>query len=1016
MSYRLRLLLMEFLVLGTYSLVYGQPQFVPNIPTPTVASLGTFGEIPVGHFTGIPQVHIPLHTIKTGNYELPVSVDYHLANVKPSTQCGNLGQGWSLMAGGYISRTVRGVYDERSDHYGYYENYSNMADMTHSEFVDHTVNHLYGDNPQAGNCYELCADEFSFSFCGYSGTFYLNESGGWTVASDDDIKVEFSSSTGFTNLSSLSSRINYSNWGNRYDNNRFFNKFTLITPDGCRYEFGGVSATDYCISYYQRNTSDLIPTTWKLSKITTPEGRSIEFTYVSAPLQCDVRYVPSQHYSYGLSQDMGCNTWMTPIENGTIQNGQRGYTGFLLFGTQLSMIETETETVTFHYFTDCHYGPNLVGRQALYWNQPGYVRENLLSAFQGDPMDQFDVFLNSHITSENDMLDVLGNDILSYISIEKSLNQESIHFDYTFNNRRKLSRIAFREGAYYPPSYNPDINHGYYIPPVENVDSLPEYRFKYDQVTMPAHYVLNGVDSWGFYNGTNQTISSWPSFQVRLPSLYYTKAETLREITFPSGCRTQFQYELNDYRKSVNPDCSLKSHSVSKTSGGLRVRQIDFLDKDSVLEKSTRYFYTTEKGNNISSGIARREPADSILFVFGSGNEPPYLVMKSEGGFFPDLTNHNSPEVGYSTVFEETFTPGGETTGYTRYDFSNYDTDVFGVSHPDQLPLDSANVSGHNYITPFTSNSLTRGKLLRKSSFDAQGNLVRKEQTHYTATEHQAMNIATQQALVIPIDPTNPTIIPYGWVCQVKTCSYLPSWVEAYDYSSGATFSSDRHFHYNNRKLLSKELHQTSFGDNIAYDYKYAYQNPQNTWMDDDHILTPVISQKISYGSEWMADSTVYGYFLKGSKKIPYLTKTMRKTDTGSIFDEVNVTRIDDWGNPVEYTDKGISHTLIWDQYGEHLLAHIVNCGYSQLVSALGNNPLNTIQSYREQIHSLLPNSHVYYYEYDDYGNLSYILTPETPETFYIHDMLGRLKEVYHYKNNATETDSYYNYFYPHLN
>lgn len=190
------------LVLYAITLTHGQPQFIPNIPTPTVANLGTFGEIPVGLFTGIPQVHIPLHTVKAGKYELPISVDYHLANVRPSTQSGSLGLGWSLMAGGYISRAVRGVYDERSDHYGFYENYSKMANMTYSQFADHTSNHLYGDDPMAGNCYELCADEFTFSFCGYSGSFYMNESGSWTVVSDDDIKVEFDPNSGFASLNS----------------------------------------------------------------------------------------------------------------------------------------------------------------------------------------------------------------------------------------------------------------------------------------------------------------------------------------------------------------------------------------------------------------------------------------------------------------------------------------------------------------------------------------------------------------------------------------------------------------------------------------------------------------------------------------------------------------------------------------------------------------------------------------------------------------------------------------------
>lgn len=995
----------------------GQPQFLPNVPTPTVASLGTFGEIPVGHFTGIPQVHIPLHTIKAGNYELPLSLDYHLANVRPSTQCGELGLGWSLTAGGYISRTVRGVCDERSDNYGYYSHHSKMENMTHDEFVNHTVNHLY--NTSGGSSYELCADEFSFNFCGYSGFFYLNEIGNWTVVSDDDIRVEFIPSTGFVSLSGLSSRISYSNWANRNNNNRFFNRFALYTPDGCRYEFGGISATDYCIDYYQRNSNDLIATTWKLKKITTTDGRTIEFSYSPSPLQCDVRYVPTQRCFYGLTEYFGWNVWALVSDNGAIQNGRRGFTGYLLFGTHLTRIQTETETVDFHYFTDTHYSTSLVGRQALFWIDKNNIRNDFYSYYQGDPADQFDVFLNKHITNESDLLDQFGNVILSYISVNKNHPQKSIHFDYTYNNRRKLSRLVFRSGAYYPPSYSPDPNYGYAIPENDQVDSFPEYRFKYDQVTMPSHYILNGVDSWGFYNGNNISISAIPNFQIKYPNLYYSKAETLNEITFPTGGRVHFQYELNNYQKAIQPNGEITSYNVSKTSGGLRVKQIDFLDSDSVLEKTTRYYYTTEKDGNISSGITKSEPTDSIVFTFGDDEQTgsqPFLIMKSEGGFFPDLTNHNSPNVGYSTVFEETITPDGQTAGYIRYDYSNYDDDIFGQPHLDILPSDSANVGRYNATSPVTSKSQERGKLLCKSYYNTQGSLVRREETHYSATINHSMNIATQHALVFSTNTLTPTICPYGWITQVNTYSYLPTQVEIKEYSSSVPYTSNKYFQYNDHKLLTRETLQKSDGSDVINDYIYAYQRLY--WMSVNHILTPVTSKRTHYGNECMVDSVIYDSAMVSQKAVPFIYRTMHRYNNGPIFDEVVVRRIDRWGNPLEYSDKGVYHTLIWDQQGEHLVAHIINCEYNDAIAALGNNPLITLSNmYIADAYSLLPNSLIYYYEYDENGKLNYVLTPDTPDTLYWYDSLERLKSISYFNSDYSNefTESYYNYYYPKL-
>lgn len=46
-----------------------------------------------------------------------------------------------------------------------------------------------GPLPRGG--YDLAPDEFSFSFPGYSGKFYLNQAGQWQVKSDRPLKVVF---------------------------------------------------------------------------------------------------------------------------------------------------------------------------------------------------------------------------------------------------------------------------------------------------------------------------------------------------------------------------------------------------------------------------------------------------------------------------------------------------------------------------------------------------------------------------------------------------------------------------------------------------------------------------------------------------------------------------------------------------------------------------------------------------------------------------------------------------------
>jgi hypothetical protein len=82
------------------------------MPTPNAASLGKYGDIPVSYNTGIPNIGIPIHTLSEGSISLPISLSYHAGGLKVGEPCSWVGLGWSLAAGGMISRTVQGRADE----------------------------------------------------------------------------------------------------------------------------------------------------------------------------------------------------------------------------------------------------------------------------------------------------------------------------------------------------------------------------------------------------------------------------------------------------------------------------------------------------------------------------------------------------------------------------------------------------------------------------------------------------------------------------------------------------------------------------------------------------------------------------------------------------------------------------------------------------------------------------------------------------------------------------------------
>lgn len=259
-----------------------------NFPTPKVANLGQYGETPVGHFTGTPNISIPIYTIQEGDIKVPVSLNYHPASVRVNNQPGWVGLGWSLIAGGSITRTQRGMADEtrraESGHepgfksaYAHHQLYNNSSWHTKERLKEYAAGLLRKTNYN----WEAMADEFNFNFMGYSGKFYWGANQKIRVISDQPIKVELVSMIDAQDPQMrpvIRDRITRSAL---LINDRFFNQFKITTPDGKVYWFGGEAqrAIEYSVPYRGQATTPPTATTWHLVKITSPTGREVNFKY-----------------------------------------------------------------------------------------------------------------------------------------------------------------------------------------------------------------------------------------------------------------------------------------------------------------------------------------------------------------------------------------------------------------------------------------------------------------------------------------------------------------------------------------------------------------------------------------------------------------------------------------------------------------------------------------------------------------------------------------------------------------
>ncbi|HEY0770061.1 MAG TPA: hypothetical protein VGD31_06975, partial [Sphingobacteriaceae bacterium] len=116
-------LAMEFKILtqlrtiGLYVLLFvtslADAQELPNLvrPSPETAALFRFQDYPMDYSTGLPSINIPLYEVQSGSLRVPISVSYHASGLKVSDEDGPVANGWSLNAGGAVSRTIHGSAD-----------------------------------------------------------------------------------------------------------------------------------------------------------------------------------------------------------------------------------------------------------------------------------------------------------------------------------------------------------------------------------------------------------------------------------------------------------------------------------------------------------------------------------------------------------------------------------------------------------------------------------------------------------------------------------------------------------------------------------------------------------------------------------------------------------------------------------------------------------------------------------------------------------------------------------------
>lgn len=109
------------------------------------------------------SLNIPLMELKGKGYNLPISVVFYNGDVTFRTESSPIGLGWALMAGGVITKTIKGSddMDQRTNH----DHQTNPNYMT-ERFADWRNHSVFTDDIR----FDPMPDEYTYSLPGHSGT------------------------------------------------------------------------------------------------------------------------------------------------------------------------------------------------------------------------------------------------------------------------------------------------------------------------------------------------------------------------------------------------------------------------------------------------------------------------------------------------------------------------------------------------------------------------------------------------------------------------------------------------------------------------------------------------------------------------------------------------------------------------------------------------------------------------------------------------------------------------------
>lgn len=804
----------------------------PGTPTPSTAKGATTS---VNEFTGAVSVSVPLFSIQSESYTLPISLNYSSQGARVSQIASWVGMGWNLNAGGVITRQVNGLPDDA------YTTFSGKGYLYNGLTVDSIYDKSFAQLSSADEDYmfkyakDSEPDIFYFNIGGgVSGKFFFDKNGEAKLESQSDLKIEYD----------LDQNYSYTNDHSFLTSNHrgLIKSFTITTPSGHIFKFEDRSytisneedqydskddGTEYISSNCYPQLEDpyrvdfsgvnAVVTAWHLTSITNPY-----YDENDNPLQPEIilEYTDEiylNHSNIYQWQAKGC-IGISPTITHTSSNVE-------------SYLSKRLDKITY-------------GNGSINYGQIDFT-----STFDRDDIHQY---------TQYPPFGYQHPKALSTIQ-HKSGSQIVKKYSFTYDWASQLSTSCS-----YPPPFMDAHKKRLQLSSIQEKNNglvLPAYEFTYNTTPMPPRH-SSQVDIWGYYNGTNQNSHFRPTMYAysgdaanndafktifspfqrssysgseyvlsgsdRNSDFAYAQAGILEAIASPLGSTTDIVYESN----------SFLFLGGTETRGGLRVKSITENDGNGNATSTSYYYDSNEDGTGQTTGRLLEMPLFSVLrnpeICIHLGWLNQLLTSSSDR-----MSLGGTPSIGYSKISKEVG-HGKIVTEYNipvKYGTPSHDNGVYTQSVSERA---SPPITVDNFPCPPNPNySWRNGLPSTQKVYDDNGNLISKTEYEYELLDHEKI-----KAIRSVYTESTPNPDRYEWGKYYFISAFhrpVKKTTTNYD-ELGNTLTTETHYEYNSPHHRMVTASYTDNSDGLRYRTEYYYPQDEgiNTLIDSWRIGSPV--------------------------------------------------------------------------------------------------------------------------------------------------------------------------------